>query len=402
MTTAEPTKKSPKWNSTTKTVVGLTLAGIVAALAFYFRSLIGPLLLVFVFTYLLHPVVKRVQSWTRISWRGTVNIFFVVLIVVIVAAIGVTGVAVVQEVQSLIVTVQAFIVTLPELIADLSTRVITIGPFTLDMAHYDLSSLLQQALGVVQGLLGRIGGLVSTLASGAASTVGWGLFVLLISYFILVDAERMTHLKDFVQIPDYEADLNRLGRELGRIWNGFLRGQVIISLLTILVYSIVFSALGVPYAVAIALLAGLARFIPYLGPAATWMVLGLVAFFAHNWFGMQPGYYTLMVVGIGLVIDQIFDNLVAPRIIGEQLGVHPAVVLVAAIIAANLIGIIGVVLAAPTAATLKLFGAYLLRKLFDQETWPEPEQREKRTEAHMLVRWLWRLRKWWQDRRNKK
>ena len=74
-----------------------------------------------------------------------------------------------------------------------------------------------------------------------------------------------------------------------------------------------------------------------------------------------------------LVIDQIFDNLISPRILSAALKVHPAAVLVAAIVAANLFGILGVVVAAPILATATLLWKYIMRKMLDINPWPENE-----------------------------
>jgi predicted PurR-regulated permease PerM len=144
--------------------------------------------------------------------------------------------------------------------------------------------------------------------------------------------------------------------------------------MTVFIYSIMLSILGLRYAIGLAFLAGLARFLPYIGPAINWVILVLVAYFQpFKLFGMQPLAYTLLVVALALLIDQIFDNLVSPRIMADALKVHPAGVLVMALVAANLLGILGVVIAAPFLATLQLFGQYVLRKMFDQDPWPERE-----------------------------
>ena len=79
---------------------------------------------------------------------------------------------------------------------------------------------------------------------------------------------------------------------------------------------------------------------------------------------------------------------------GHTLGVHPAAVLVAAIIAANLIGIIGLVLAAPVLATINLVGRYVVRKMFDLDPWPEPEIEPEPVELPW-VRGLNQLKTWW-------
>jgi predicted PurR-regulated permease PerM len=86
---------------------------------------------------------------------------------------------------------------------------------------------------------------------------------------------------------------------------------------------------------------------------------------------LEQYQYTILVVSIAILVDQIFDQLISPRIFGDTLGVHPAAVLVAAIIATNLIGLVGLVLAAPVLATLNLVGRYILRKMFDLDPWPE-------------------------------
>ena len=83
--------------------------------------------------------------------------------------------------------------------------------------------------------------------------------------------------------------------------------------------------------------------------------------------------WAIPIIVAAVVLDQIYDNLVSPRIFGQTLGVHPAAVLIAAIIAANLIGFVGLLLAAPVLASLQLFGRYAMRKMVDLDPWPEPE-----------------------------
>jgi predicted PurR-regulated permease PerM len=145
------------------------------------------------------------------------------------------------------------------------------------------------------------------------------------------------------------------------------------------VYSILLPVFGVRYSLGIALMAALAKFLPYIGPAITWTVLGLVSFFqAEHSFGLQPLAYTLLVLGIILFIDQVIDSLIAPRIMADALKVHPAAVLVAIIMGASLFGLLGVVIAAPLLATFTLLARYAMRKMFDLDPWegkkvnPEP------------------------------
>src|SRR5919201_1570425 len=100
------------------------------------------------------------------------------------------------------------------------------------------------------------------------------------------------------------------------------------------------------------------------------LVAEMVALFQpDNWMGIKPLYFALVVAAVQILLSQIENNFLVPRIIGGSLNLHPVVVLVGAIIAANLAGIIGLLLSAPIIATLRLFGRYIYRKMFDLNPW---------------------------------
>jgi predicted PurR-regulated permease PerM len=377
MSVETPNPNSPRWTSTFKMIVGLTIAGILMAMLIYFRSIIGPLLLAFILTYLLHPLAALLNTHTKLSWRGSVNIIYLILLIILITSSTITGFAAVQQIQSLIKVIERFVNDLPNLIDNLSNQIILIGPFSIDLRQFtDLGQLGDQVISTLQLLIGRAGTVVGTLASATASTIGWGLFILVISYFVLADTGKVPNILDYINIPGYSYDIQRVSSALERIWNVFLRGQLMIVILVIISYTILLSILGVRYAFAIAILAGLARFVPYVGPAITYIVLGLVTLFqGGNYFNLQSIFYTALCIVLSIILDQIFDNLVSPRIMGRSLGVHPAAVLVVAIIAANLIGLIGLLLAAPTLASVTLLGRYVVSKMFDRDPWidlPEP------------------------------
>jgi predicted PurR-regulated permease PerM len=366
---------SPKWGPTMKLIVGLTFVSIVVGLVVYFRGLIGPIILAFVLSYLLHPLAERFSSLTRLSWKSSVNIIYLVLLVLLASSITVAGFAVVQQIQNLILVVDRFFNNLPVIVADLSTRTYIFGPFEFALAQLELGGATERFLAYLQPLLGRMGSLVSSAASSAAATLGWILFVLIISYFLLADASRVPEKLPYIQMPGYDEDLRRLGIELKRSWNAFLRGQLILITFVLISYTILMTVLGVRYAIAIAILAGLSRFVPYVGTATAWTVTALVAFFQpFNYFGLDPWQYTLLVIGSAVILDQIFDNLISPRLFGQTLGIHPAAVLIAAILSANLIGLLGLVLAAPAVATFKLVGRYIFRKMVDLDPWPVEDE----------------------------
>jgi predicted PurR-regulated permease PerM len=384
------TSTSPRWSSTTKLLVGLIFVGIVAFLLIRFTSLITPLLMVFILAYLLHPVATLMSRGLRISWQASINIIYFGILLLLIGLLTLGGVGLVAQVQSLITQVQTILEDLPGYIQSLSGQVFQIGPFRLDMSELDLNAISQELLSFIQPLLGRTGNLVATLAGGAAEIFGWTFFVLIVSYFVMVESSGLQSDLIKVELPGYNEDIRKLGNQLSNIWNSFLRGQIFIFTMSTVIYIIVLSIFGVRYAIGLAFMAGLAKFLPYIGPAITWVVMALVTYFQRPTpFGMDPLPYMLMVVITTTVIDWIIDNLIAPRIMARSLRVHPAAVLVTALVAANLLGVLGVVIAAPFLASILLLGRYTMRKMFDLNPWPPGET----SASHgMNFEWMTRTR----------
>ena len=368
------TTSSPRWNATTKLLVGLVILSIMAFLIYRFSSLVPPLLMIFILTYLLHPVTASLSHGLRLPWKLSVNIIYLLIVVVLIGLLTWGSVGLAGQVQSLVNSIQGIVRDLPRYITQLSTQVFIIGPFQLDMRTFDLNQISSQLLSITQPVLSQTGSFVGTLASGAASILGWTIFILTVSYFVMNESSGLREDMLKIEVPGYTEDIRRLGGELSRIWNAFLRGQIIIFFLALLIYSVVLPAMGVRYAIGIAFLAGLAKFLPYIGPAITWVIMALVTFFQPTKpFGLQDHAltYMLIVVITTSVIDWFMDNFITPRIMARTLKVHPAAVLVAALIAANLLGLLGVIIAAPFLATSLLLGRYIMRKMFDLEPWPQ-------------------------------
>lgn len=387
---------SPSWGSMTKLVIALTIIFILGALLARFHTIIGPILMAFVVAYLLHPLISFLHKTVHFSWGLAVNLFYLVFILILLALITWGGVGLIGQIQNLITAIQVYINGLPAFIASLSHKVFMLGPYRFDFSTYDWPTISQQILSYVQPALGKLGGLVGALASGTASTLGWTAFVVVVSYFFLLESGGLRHGILHFDIPGYTEDINRITKRLGRIWNAFLRGQIIIFFSKVLAYTILMTILGVRYAIPVALIAGFAGFLPYIGPAINWTVLGLVTYFqGGNMFGLAPLYYTILAIAVALLIDQVFDNLVSPRLMAQTLKVHPAFVLIAAIIAANLLGILGIVIAAPLLATMQLLGRYTIRKMLDEDPWPTSEEV---LPALPMTRPLHRLHTWFAKR----
>ena len=366
---------SPPWSSTTKLVIGLTLAAIVISLFISFKNFLGPVLVAVMISYLVYPWAARIQRYVHIPWRLIVSLLYMLVFFALISLATWGGIALVEQIQNLINFLQTAITGLPDFISRITATPQVVGPFTIDWARLDVAALINQALGIINPILNQAGNLVGTIASSAASIVGWTIFAFVLSYFIVSETQGSPSRLINLHIPGYREDFKRMGQELAIIWNAFLRGQLIVFVLTTTIYTITMGILGVRYYFGLALLAGLARFLPYIGPVISWSVDGVVAFSqGYTFFGLAPEYYALVTLCTAWLTDAIIDNLISPRIFSNVLRIHPAAVMVCALLGFNLMGIIGIVMAAPVLATVKLVFDYTVRKLLDIDPWADFER----------------------------
>ncbi len=362
-------KSSPNWSGTAKLVVALLSSVIGIYLLYRFKDYLAPLLLSFLLAYLFHPLASFINRRFKIPWRVVSTLIFVLLFLIVLGLVTWGGISIVEQIQNLVKYLQTLIGDLPAFFADLSSKPLVIGKLEFDLVQFDMDSLWTQVQGVVEPILTNLGSLIGTIASGAATTVVGLIFIILIAYFIMIETGGVREAMFKLNIPSYEEDLKKMGNQIAKIWNAFLRGQLIVIAITIVIYSILLSIMGVKYFFLLALLAGAARFVPYVGPFVAWTTYALVSLFQTNYFGVQPIVFALIVVGVAWVTDLLLDNFVSPRVMSNALKVHPAAVLVMVFISASLFGFVGVLLSAPLLATMQLISTYVFRKLMDQDPW---------------------------------
>jgi predicted PurR-regulated permease PerM len=397
----EETTTSPKWSWPTKIVVGLTLVAVSIWLLVQFQNFLGPIISAFILAYLLYPVASFLRNKIKLPWRLAVAIIYVLLVLILLGLLTWGGLTLVEQIQNLIRFIENNIDRLPELVEDITTRTYQIGPFTFSPTGFNWDQIVDQIVNAIQPALGRLGSIVGSVAAGAANIVTWMAIIILISYFLLSESEGIPGKLLNVRIQGYEEDIDRMGKELNRIWNGFIRGQILIVFISLIVYLVFLGVLGLQFFYGLAVIAAIGQLIPYVGAWATWLSFGLVALLQVNTpFNLSSGIFMVVVLGIGMIINTITDNIIKPKILAENLKVHPALILVGALIGVQLFGFIGIIIAAPVMASLQLFMHYTIKKLNDQYPWKDLELQEP-TEKPKWAKFFkstWpKIKKWFED-----
>ena len=180
-----------------------------------------------------------------------------------------------------------------------------------------------------------------------------GLTVAVITAYLLVETHRLrTFLFRFIP-PDREADAHHFLRALERVVGGYVRGQLITSLIIGVYTTVVMLLVGVPNAIAFGVLAAFADIIPLVG--------GIIAVVPASIAAFQESPTQALIVLVALLVYQQFeDRLLVPRIYGQTLNLPALVVLLAVLAGAELMGVVGVLLALPAAAAGRVVLDYYL------------------------------------------
>ena len=364
---------SPSWGTSTKIIVTILILITVIALLIRFSSLLNTLITAFIIAVLFHPIAEWINSKLRIPWSWSVSIIYFVSVIILFGLLTVGGIALINQIDGLIKFLQNTLNLLPDFFSELTATQVNIGPFNLDFSYINWDQIGNQLLTTIEPILTRIGNLFGSIASGAVGVVGSFLLSLLISFLLITETEGVRDRMIKIEIPGYQQDILRLSIKIQTIWKEFLRGQALIFLFRFILYLIILSAFRLKFVFGMSLLATLGNFIPYIGVAIVWIINFFVALFQGTTiFGLDPFPYALILMAVGWITDNLYDTFFAPRIMANVLKLHPAAVLVAVLIGLNLFGLLGMILAPPILATLRVLLRYTEKKLQDQDPW-KPE-----------------------------
>ena len=310
---------SPQWQPGTRLVVGLMLILGVLLMFYLLRELMASVGLALLLAYILHPLVERMTLRTRLTRVQAVLIVYVVLVLVLAGTTTGVGLAVSQRLILLATYLVELSVELPAQIEGLASQVIKIGPWQLDLSLINLEPLLAEVASAIGPLLSQTGNMLTSLVRATASTVTTIFLVLILGYYMLVDFEKLEGMfLSWVPAP-YRDDVDRLIANTGAIWNAFLRGQSILAIVIGLLVTLVLLVLGVRFAIVLGLIAGLMEFVPMFGPFIAALIAFIVTLFqSANWWGLSPFVLGLIVLGVFVLIQQIENNYLVPRIIGQS------------------------------------------------------------------------------------
>jgi predicted PurR-regulated permease PerM len=374
-TEKEPPKIPPvrRWSSTTKKTVILFVVVLLSLVVYRFQDVIPPLVIALLLAFILDPIADFLTNRLRLS-RGLASAIVILILIIAMAGMAATPVAVVPTIQQAVESMQEETTdVINEIGRFFNQPPIPFLGYELDLGEFydELSQLLRT---FVSSVAQETINIVLSIASGLL----WLIFILMITFYLLKDADRLIEQLDRLPPQDYRQDFVRLRQQIADVWNAFLRGQLLLGVVIAVVTTAGCMALGIRYAPVLGLLAGLLEVVPSIGPTIAAVPAILLALFQENTlFGMSNFWYAVLVAGMYIVIQQLENNLIVPRILGRSLNLHPVLVLIAVVVGGSLGGVLGILLAAPTLATIRVIGRYIFYRIYDLDPFAEADETEE-------------------------
>jgi predicted PurR-regulated permease PerM len=341
-----------------QTKLVLFWAAVAAALLFLWmvRSTLGPFIWAAMAAYLLNPPTTWLQRQMRVRRIWAVATVYLVLGILVTWA-GLAFVPrIIAETRDLLRAAPALANRVEAYL--LGNNTVQVLGLEVDLSNW--TSDITRALGdfvaqLWQQALHAVVGLVEMLLQV--------LLFLFATFYFLLDADRIGRtVHDLIPVR-YRGELLSLAQDIDSVLGRFVRGEFVLVVIMSTATYISLLLLQIPYALVLGILAGFLELIPIVGPISAATPAVIIALARPSPFGWPQPVHALVVAGVYFVLRHLEDYLVIPNVVGRVVEVHPLVAIFAVIAGGTIGGVLGMFLAVPAAAVLKIVARYVYLKL---------------------------------------
>jgi len=315
------------------------LGPVLGVFFLFLKNLLLPFFIAIIISYILHPIV------TSLHEKGVPRSIAVLLIYVL--FFGSIAIIAINVFPLLVTQIKDFSEHIPKMIKTFEGW--------LDGIRHDHSNPIPDS--VQDGLDAALEGMEKKAAGGVTYIFQWigniiGILVTIaltpfVAFYILKDYQLIEKTMMTFVPKKKRREMIRLAREIDEALGNYIRGQLLVCAVVGILAYIGYLVVGLPYALLLAFIVAITNIIPYLGPfigAAPSIVVGL----SISW------KMAISVIVVNLIVQIMEGNVVSPQIVGRRLHIHPLMIIFALLVGGELGGILGLILAVPIFAVLKV------------------------------------------------
>lgn len=341
---------------------GWGIAGIIVVGGLFYLtwSVFSMLFAAAVFAWLLNPAVTALEPRVRSREWACILVFAMLGTFGLALVVGVLP-RVVSQIAELSGNIQPYVQRLSEnvwpYIAMAESRFGIHIPLNPNDLAAQAPALLQK---ISPDVRARIQEWLKSAASGSLNVVLSALSLTLLplfTFYLVRDWPKLVGAADELVPPRHRPIVRDLSAQIDIRLSGFVRGQLTVALVLGCVYTVGQLIAGIDLAVTVGMLGGALFLLPYIGTLVAASLAGVLALMK---FGLD--WHVAVAVGTFFVGQAIEGTFLTPWLVGDRVGLHPMVVMVALIVGGNLLGIWGLVLAVPITAALAVVGGHLMQR----------------------------------------
>lgn len=327
---------------------GILLAGAVFFL-YQVRRVFTPFILAALLAYLLKPAVLQLEK------KGLIRPFAIILMYLLVLALLLPVIffvfpRLINELNDFIVRLPLFTAEVEGLFQSFYQRYNQVK-IPAGIRHLIDESIVNIGLAFQQGAR-RIAQSLVDLFAGVVSF----LLAPILAYYLLRDSEHIGRSASRLLPLQLKENFLGLWVEIDQVLTNFIRGHLLVSLIVGFMTGVGLFLIGSEYAIILGVIVGLADLIPYFGP-----IIGAVPVIALSLLqSKQVTFYALIIM---IVIQQIENSYLSPRILGECVALHPLIIVFALLVGGELWGVVGLLLAVPITAIGRILISFIWARL---------------------------------------
>ncbi|MBC7087223.1 MAG: AI-2E family transporter [Tissierellales bacterium] len=306
-----------------------------------------------IFSYFLNPLVNYLQNKGLKRIVSTAVVYVAILIVftiLLVSFIPRTG----SEIRNLADNLTKYVDNLNVFIDKFYSN--------YDNVFSSTPELLKTIEGVIesntQKLQESISNGISNMISGISGFLSKALTLILIpiiTFYLLIDKNYfIKKVKEYIPLK-YKDDILTLAHQINDVMNQFIKGRLLMALFVGTMTAIFLLIMNIDFAIVIGMITAIADIIPYIGPFLGFLPAVVLAF-------LSSPIKALWVAVFFVVIQWVENNILAPKVLGQSIGLHPLTVLLALIIGGGIFGVLGMILAVPVTAILMIIFRFIKMK----------------------------------------
>jgi predicted PurR-regulated permease PerM len=326
----------PSWLRLTLLFPLLFLNGfLLAVIISYLQPLFDFVIIAAILAFILELVIRLLQQkGMKRDWAIASVLILTLTAVIIIGAI---------LIPLIVFQLTQLIDSAPQWISETSKQLTNFAQLPIfNRLPINIDSVIADAARELSNALKSLGTQTLNILIGTIASAVNTLLILIMTIFLLIGGDTFWD-GIFSWLPSLWR--TRVQEYLEQTFKDYFFSKLILALLSSLARLLIFLLLGVPYATLFAFSIGIAGLIPFFGNIITILGVILLSFKSLN--------LAIIFLVVAVIIDQITDNVIAPRLIGESIGLNPVWLLISLFIGAKLAGILGLFIAVPLASVIK-------------------------------------------------